>query len=55
MAGATYAGMLERFLQRLANEGRSASTLAAYRADLDDTMIDVAAELGLLPARTPAA
>lgn len=43
--------MLERFLQRLANEGRSASTLAAYRADLDDTMLDVAAELGLLPSR----
>jgi site-specific recombinase XerD len=46
-----YAPMLERFLQRLANEGRSASTLAAYRADLDDTMLDVAIELGLLPSR----
>ncbi len=43
--------MLERFLQRLANEGRSGSTLAAYRADLDDTMIDVSIELGLLPSR----
>ncbi len=43
--------MLERFLQRLANEGRSSSTLAAYRADLDDTMVDVAIELGLLPSR----
>lgn len=44
--------MLERFLQRLANEGRSASTLAAYRTDLDDTMLDVAIELGLLPSRS---
>jgi integrase/recombinase XerC len=44
--------MLERFLQRLANEGRSSATLAAYRADLDDTMLDVAAELGLLPQRS---
>jgi integrase/recombinase XerC len=52
MAGATYAVTLERFLQRLANEGRSASTLAAYRADLDDTMLDVAAEAGLLPLRS---
>ena len=51
MPGATYAVMLERFLQRLANEGRSSATLAAYRADLDDTMIDVAADLGLLPLR----
>lgn len=51
MADASYATMVERFLQRLANEGRSSSTLAAYRADLDDTMIDVASELGLLPAR----
>jgi integrase/recombinase XerC len=44
--------MVERFLQRLANEGRSASTLTAYRADLDDTMLDVAAELGLLATRS---
>jgi integrase/recombinase XerC len=51
MAGPTYAVMVERFLQRLANEGRSASTLTAYRHDLDDTMVDVAAELGLLPGR----
>jgi integrase/recombinase XerC len=49
--GSNYATLVERFLQRLANEGRSPATLAAYRADLDDTMIDVAAELGLLPAR----
>ncbi len=49
--GPTYGLMLERFLQRLANEGRSASTLVAYRADLDDTMLDVAAEAGLLPTR----
>lgn len=52
MPAAPYAVMLERFLQRLANEGRSASTLAAYRADLDDTMIDVAADVGLLPLRS---
>ncbi|HUR77702.1 MAG TPA: tyrosine-type recombinase/integrase [Acidimicrobiales bacterium] len=52
MAGPTYAVMIERFLQRLANEGRSGSTLAAYRADLDDAMLDVAAELGLAPARS---
>src|SRR5690349_3099770 len=51
MPGPTYAVMLERFLQRLANEGRSGATLSAYRTDLDDTMIDVAAELGLLPLR----
>ncbi len=51
MAGSNYATLVERFLQRLANEGRSPATLAAYRADLDDTMIDVAAELGLLPSR----
>ena len=51
MAGPTYGVMVERFLQRLANEGRSQSTLTAYRADLDDTMLDVAIELGLLPPR----
>jgi integrase/recombinase XerC len=52
MSSATYAVMLERFLQRLANEGRSGATLAAYRSDLDDTMVDVAADLGLLPLRS---
>lgn len=46
-----YAVTLERFIQRLSNEGRSARTLTAYRYDLDDTMIDVAASLGLLPDR----
>jgi integrase/recombinase XerC len=52
MAGSpTYSTMIERFLQRLANEGRSPSTLAAYRTDLDDTMIDVCIELGLLADR----
>ena len=51
MADATYGVMVERFLQRLANEGRSASTLSAYRSDLDDTMVDVAIEIGLLPSR----
>jgi len=51
MAAVPYASTLERFLQRLANEGRSPATLKAYRADLDDTMRDVAAELGLLTAR----
>ena len=47
----TYADVVERFLQRLANEGRSPRTLEAYRADLDDTMVSVAAELDLLPTR----
>lgn len=46
-----YAATVERFLQRLSNEGRSARTLAAYRYDLDDTMVDVAIGGGLLPAR----
>ena len=46
-----YASTVERFLQRLSNEGRSHRTLAAYRYDLDDTMVDVAAAAGLLPAR----
>lgn len=46
-----YAVTVERFLQRLSNEGRSARTLAAYRYDLDDTMTDVAIGGGLLPAR----
>lgn len=50
MAASTYADVVERFLQRLANEGRSTRTLAAYRADLDDTMVSVASELGILPA-----
>ena len=46
-----YAVTVERFLQRLSNEGRSARTLAAYRYDLDDTMVDVAGAAGLLPDR----
>ncbi len=46
-----YAATVERFLQRLSNEGRSARTLAAYRYDLDDTMVEVAAIQGLLPSR----
>ena len=46
-----YAATVERFLQRLSNEGRSARTLAAYRYDLDDTMVDVSAAAGLLPGR----
>lgn len=46
-----YAPTLERFLQRLGNEGRSARTIAAYRYDLDDTMTDVAIAKGLLVAR----
>jgi len=46
MAGPTYVEMVERFLQRLANEGRSSSTLSAYRTDLDDTMRGIAGELG---------
>lgn len=47
-----YAATVERFLQRLSNEGRSPRTLAAYRYDLDDVMVDVAATQGLLPSRT---
>ena len=47
-----YSATVERFLQRLSNEGRSARTLAAYRYDLDDTMMDVAAAAGLLPSRS---
>ena len=47
-----YAATAERFLQRLSNEGRSARTVAAYRYDLDDTMVEVAGILGLLPARS---
>lgn len=46
-----YGPTVERFLQRLGNEGRSVRTLAAYRYDLDDTMVDVAAIHGLLPDR----
>ena len=43
-----YGATVERFLQRLRNEGRSPRTIDAYRADLDDTMVDVATILGLL-------
>jgi len=46
-----YGPTLERWLQRLANEDRSHRTLEAYRADLDDTMIDVAAAAGALADR----
>ena len=46
-----YAQTLERFIQRLSNEGRSPRTLAAYRYDLDDTMTDVAIASGALPPR----
>ena len=46
-----YAAAVERFLQRLSNEGRSPRTLAAYRYDLDDSMADVASIQGLLPSR----
>jgi site-specific recombinase XerD len=48
---ATYGTTLERWLQRLANAGRSSRTLAAYRADLDDTMTTVAGSKRLLPDR----
>jgi integrase/recombinase XerC len=51
MAPVTYAPTLERWLQRLANSGRSSRTVAAYRNDLDDTMATVAAIHGLLPDR----
>ena len=46
-----YAEAVERFLRRLSNEGRSPRTLAAYRYDLDDTMVDVAVLHRLLPGR----
>ena len=46
-----YAATVERFLQRLANEGRSPRTLEAYRYDLDDAMVDVAAANRLLAPR----
>jgi site-specific recombinase XerD len=48
MPTATYGPTLERWLQRLANAGRSSRTLAAYRADLDDTMTSIAVIKGLL-------
>jgi integrase/recombinase XerC len=51
MASPTYAPTLERWLQRLANAGRSSRTLAAYRSDLDDTMTTVAGIHRLLPDR----
>ena len=47
-----YSEAVERFLRRLSNEGRSPSTLAAYRYDLDDTMIEVASFRRLLPERS---
>lgn len=47
-----YASTLERFLQRLSNEGRSPRTIVAYRYDLDDTMVDVAIIHRLLPERS---
>jgi site-specific recombinase XerD len=46
-----YAELVERWLQRLANEGRSPRTLAAYRHDLDDTMTDVALARRLIGSR----
>jgi site-specific recombinase XerD len=47
----TYAEAVERWLQRLANEGRSPRTLAAYRADLDSTMTEVAIARRLVAGR----
>lgn len=52
MATTSYAATLERWLQRLANSGRSSRTLAAYRSDLDDTMATVAAVHRVVPPRT---
>lgn len=53
MASVPYAPTLERWLQRLANAGRSHRTVAAYRSDLDDTMTTVAGLAGfrLVPDR----
>lgn len=42
-----YAPTLERWLADLANTGRSRRTLEAYRRDVDDTMLTVAAMKGL--------
>ena len=47
-----YSVAVERFLQRMSNEGRSPRTLAAYRYDLDDAMVDVAVARGVLDARS---
>jgi len=41
-----YAPTLERWLADLANTGRSRRTTAAYRRDIDDTMVTVAAMRG---------
>ncbi|MDP9070549.1 MAG: tyrosine-type recombinase/integrase [Actinomycetota bacterium] len=49
-----YGPTLERFLQRLSNEGRSPRTVRAYRYDLDDTMVEVARIHGVLPVPLPA-
>lgn len=46
-----YAPTLERWLQRLANAGRSSRTLSAYRSDLDDTMATVAGVHRMVPSR----
>jgi integrase/recombinase XerC len=51
MSPAIYAPTLERWLQRLANAGRSSRTLAAYRSDLDDTMATIAGLQRLAPSR----
>jgi len=51
MPPAYYAPTLERWLQRLANAGRSSRTVAAYRNDVDDTMVTVAGLHRLLPSR----
>lgn len=47
MATSTYAPTLERWLADLANTGRSTRTLEAYRRDVDDTMLTVAAMKGI--------
>lgn len=48
-----YATTVERWLQRLANAGRSPRTLAAYRTDVDDTMRLLLIGRGELAADTP--
>ena len=50
-ADVPYAPTLERWLQRLANAGRSSRTVAAYRNDLDDTMATIAGLQRLVPDR----
>lgn len=46
----SYAVLLSRYLTTLRVDGKSAKTISAYTADLDDTLGFVAASRGLVPA-----